>query len=75
VGARGWLIEVMKCVDLIGRSEFSLADLYAQEERLHRLYPDNHNVRPKIRQQLQVLRERRYIEFLGQGRYRLNSAS
>jgi type II restriction enzyme len=68
---RGWLVEVMKCVDLIGRREFSLADVYAQETRLHRLFPGNRNVRPKIRQQLQVLRDQGYIAFLGQGRYRL----
>ena len=71
--ARGWLVEVMKCVDLIGRSEFTLADVYAQEVRLHELYPGNQNVRPKIRQQLQVLRDQGYLEFLGQGRYRLRA--
>jgi type II restriction enzyme len=72
-GARGWLIEVMKCVDLIGRREFTLAEVYSQAPRLERLYPGNQNVRPKIRQQLQVLRDQGYLEFLGQGRYRLSS--
>lgn len=67
---RGWLLEVMKCVDLVGRRDFDLADIYAQEERLHALYPNNQNVRPKVRQQLQVLRDQGYIEFLGRGRYR-----
>jgi type II restriction enzyme len=69
--ARGWLLEVMKCVDLVGRREFTLDDVYAQEDRLHRLYPDNRNVRPKIRQQLQVLRDQGYLDFMGRGRYRL----
>jgi len=73
-GARGWLMEVMKCVDTIGRRDFSLADVYAQESRPHALFPGNQNVRPKIRQQLQVLRDQGYIEFLGQGRYRLYGA-
>jgi type II restriction enzyme len=71
IAARGWLIEVMKCVDAIGRQDFTLDDVYAQEDRLHRLYPANRNVRPKIRQQLQVLRDRGYLHFLGRGRYRL----
>ncbi len=71
VAARGWLIEVMKCVDLIGRPEFTLDDVYGQEDRLHRLYPGNRHVRPKIRQQLQVLRDRGYLDFVGRGRYRL----
>jgi type II restriction enzyme len=70
---RGWLVEVMRSVDLIGNQEFSLADIYAQAPRLERLYPGNLNVRPKIRQQLQVLRDHGYLEFLGQGRYRLRT--
>jgi type II restriction enzyme len=64
----------MKCVDAIGRQDFTLDDVYAQEDRLHRLYPGNRNVRPKIRQQLQVLRDRRYLNFMGRGRYRLATA-
>ena len=71
VAARGWLIEVMKCVDAVGRQDFTLDDVYAQEDRLHRLYPANRNVRPKIRQQLQVLRDRGYLSFVGRGRYRV----
>lgn len=71
LAARGWLIEVMKCVDLIGRPEFTLDDVYGKEDRLHRLYPGNRHVRPKIRQQLQVLRDRGYLDFVGRGRYRL----
>jgi len=71
VEARGWLIEVMKCVEGLGRPEFELADVYAFEDRLSRLYPGNHNVRPKIRQQLQVLRDQGYLDFLGRGLYRL----
>lgn len=70
--ARGWLIEVMKCVEAVGLASFTLDDIYAQEDRLRRLYPGNSNIRPKIRQQLQVLRDRGFLEFLGRGRYRLS---
>lgn len=73
VEARGWLIEVMKCVDLVGKREFQLEDVYAFESKLKELYPSNNNVRPKIRQQLQVLRDRDYLDFLGRGYYRLRS--
>ena len=73
--ARGWLIEVMKCVDAVGRERFTLDDVYEQEDRLKGLYPGNNNVRPKIRQQLQVLRDRGYLEFVGRGRYRLRRPS
>jgi len=72
--ARGWLIEVMKAVESLGRESFTLADAYGLEPRLAALYPANHNVRPKIRQQLQVLRDRGWLEFLGRGRYRVRGA-
>jgi type II restriction enzyme len=71
--ARGWLIEVMKCVEAIGKREFQIDDVYAFEAQLSGLYPDNRNVRPKIRQQLQYLRDRGYLDFVSRGSYRLRS--
>ena len=72
--ARGWLIEVMKCIESIGRPEFEIDDVYAFDQHLSRLYPGNQNVRPKIRQQLQYLRDRGYLDFVGRARYRLRSS-
>jgi hypothetical protein len=72
---RGWLIEVMRCVERIGRTEFTLYDVYAFESHLSELYPDNKNVRPKIRQQLPILRDHGWLAFEGKGRYRLASAT
>jgi len=69
--ARGWLIEVMKCVEAIGKREFALNDVYAFEARLSSLYPNNKHVKQKIRQQLQVLRDQGYIDFVSRGYYRL----
>ena len=71
--ARGWLIEVMKCVEQIGKKEFDLDDIYSFEIRLGNLYPNNKHVRHKIRQQLQKLRDRGYLEFVSRGYYRLRS--
>ncbi len=71
VEARGWLIEVMKCVESIGKDEFNLDDVYEFEDQLSRLYPDNRHVKQKIRQQLQVLRDRGYLDFVSRGYYRL----
>jgi type II restriction enzyme len=71
--ARGWLIEVMKCVESIGKREFQIDDVYAFEDQLSRLYPGNRNIKPKIRQQLQFLRDRGYLDFLSRGSYRLRS--
>jgi len=73
IEARGWLIEVMKCVDAIGKQEFELNDVYAFETQLSGLYPENRHVRQKIRQQLQVLRDRGYLDFVSRGYYRLRS--
>lgn len=70
--ARGWLLDVMKVVETVGnRPEFTLEDVYAYESRLGDLYPNNNNVRPKIRQQLQILRDVGFLEFVGRGLYRL----
>lgn len=69
--ARGWLVDVMNCVDRLNKRQFGLQEVYEFEPYLKRIYPGNNNVRPKIRQQLQVLRNAGYLEFLGNGTYRL----
>ena len=71
--ARGWLIEVMKCVETIGKTDFNIEDVYAFEKQLGLLYPENKNVKAKIRQQLQFLRDRGYLDFMSRGYYRLRS--
>jgi type II restriction enzyme len=68
---RGWLLDVMNCVEALGTQEFTLDEVYAFENHLSSLYPGNQNVRPKIRQQLQYLRDRGFVEFVARGRYRL----
>ena len=70
---RGWLLDVMKCVESLGKRDFTLEQVYAFERHLGDLYPDNQNVKPKIRQQLQYLRDRGFIEFVSRGSYRLRS--
>ena len=72
--ARGWLVEVLKAVEDVGRTEFTLNDVYAFEDRLSALYPGNNHVREKIRQQLQVLRDQGFIEFVRPGEYRRSGA-
>ncbi len=72
VAKRGWTALVLAAVRKIGKTEFCLDDVYAHEETMHRAYPSNSHIRPKIRQQLQVLRDLGYIEFLGKrGEYRV----
>lgn len=62
---------MLRCVEEVGKAEFTLAEVYEFESRLSGLYPMNRHVRQKIRQELQVLRDQGFIEFLGGGRYRL----
>lgn len=68
---RGWALNVLQCVHKIKRPEFDLAEVYQFERELSKLYPGNRNVRAKIRQQLQVLRDLELIRFLGHGKYAL----
>jgi type II restriction enzyme len=67
---RGWTLDVLNVVRELGREHFSLADVYAHENHLTVLHPSNHNIQPKIRQQLQVLRDLGFIEFVSPGQYR-----
>jgi len=71
LATKGWVLDVLNCVEKIGQAEFTLAEVYAFENYLGEMHPENNNVRPKIRQQLQVLRDAGVFEFLGRGRYRL----
>jgi type II restriction enzyme len=68
---RGWTLDVLSAVRGLAITEFALSDVYALEAKLGVLYPGNHHVRDKIRQQLQVLRDLGLIKFLGHGRYRM----
>ncbi len=62
-------LDMLNAVRGLGKTEFRLADVYAHAETLARLHPQNKNVEPKIRQQLQILRDMKIITFLGRGRY------
>jgi type II restriction enzyme len=68
---RGWTLEVLNLVRSFGKPEFSLEELYSKQNELAALHPNNHNVGPKIRQQLQVLRDLGLLVFLGGSEYRL----
>lgn len=67
--ARGWLLDIMKCIDTIGKREFTLSEMYDFLLPLACLHPNNKHIKDKIRQQLQVLRDRGYLRFVGAGRY------
>jgi type II restriction enzyme len=71
ISARGWLLDVMRCVERIGKREFILDDVYKFEDELRMLYQENKHIKDKIRQQLQTLRDKGYLDFVSRGHYRL----
>ncbi len=68
--AKGWILDLMNCVDLIKKENFTLDEVYRFEEKLKNKYPNNNFIKDKIRQQLQILRDKGIIEFVGRGNYR-----
>ncbi len=67
---RGWTLATLKIVRSLQKETFSLAEIYAAEAVLAAAFPGNRNLRAKIRQQLQVLRDMGFLEFRGRGHYR-----
>lgn len=72
INSRSWLMDILNCVNMIPCTVFTLNDVYKFEHKLALKHPQNNNIKPKIRQQLQVLRDKGFIEFLGNGNYRKN---
>ena len=68
VSARGWLLDVWNCINQLP-TFFTLNDVYMFEPQLQKKYPGNKHIRDKIRQQLQILRDKTIIQFHGNGRY------
>lgn len=68
--SRGWLMDVLNCVNSVNKVDFSLLDIYVYCERLQDKHTCNHNIEAKIRQQLQILRDKGFIEFTTRGHYR-----
>ncbi len=66
---RGWTADVLKIIRELGKTEFALNEVYAYDEQLQKLHLENKHIRPKIRQQLQILRDKGILEFRGQGEY------
>ena len=67
---RGWAASLINLLRQLPGERFSLNDAYSFEEYLAKLYPANNNVRPKIRQQLQVLRDAGIVQFEARGQYK-----
>ena len=60
-------MDVLKCVERIPQDYFCLDEVYAFVGELQQKHPDNNHVYDKIRQQLQFLRDKGFIQFFGGG--------
>jgi len=69
--AKGWILDIMNCIDSLNRKEFSLQDIYNLESDLKVIHPENKHIKDKIRQQLQFLRNKGYLKFTSPGNYQL----
>ena len=68
--AKGWILDILKCVDEIPNDVFSLSEVYKFESQLKLKHPNNHFIKDKIRQQLQILRDKGFVEFISRGKYK-----
>jgi type II restriction enzyme len=58
VESKGWLIDTTKCVESLHKKEFTLKEILVFVDLLKTKHPNNSHVPDKIRQQLQVLRDK-----------------
>ena len=70
-----WLIELAEekpdtRIKVGIRANFNLEQMYKFEDVLSKKYPNNKHIKDKIRQQLQILRDKGIVEFKGRGCYR-----
>ncbi len=70
IESRGWLMDVLKCVERIPSDDFTTQDMYTFVPELQVKHPENNTVPDKIRQQLQYLRDKGFLQFTSRGHYR-----
>ena len=70
INLRGWMLDILNCINDIKSENFTLEEIYKYADFLKVKHLYNHNIEAKIRQQLQFLRDKGFIEFIGRGKYR-----
>lgn len=71
INSKGWILDTLKCIEKLDKTNFSLNDIYQFEKWLKLKHPQNNNIQAKIRQQLQILRDKNYLSFTTRGNYKL----
>lgn len=65
-----WEQDVFECLNKIKGTNFTLEKVYAFESDLSKRHPNNKNIKAKIRQQLQYLRDYGLVKFCNRGKYK-----
>lgn len=73
--SKWWMIDTMLCIEMLGKKEFTLKDMYSFTKILKEKYPQNNHIEEKIRQQLQNLVKVGYISRIKDGLYSINLAN
>ena len=71
IDSRGWTLDIFTIITNLNKIEFTLDDVYQFEFELSKKHPENNHITDKIRQQLQVLRDKNVLEFVGRGKYKI----
>ncbi len=71
INTKNWLILVMGCIERMRKPVFVLDELYQYVPELQKLFPNNKHIKEKIRQQLQILRNKGWLIFYGNGKYKI----
>lgn len=71
IKSKWWLLDIMKCIESLNKKSFTLDEIYNFKDILKEKYPQNNYIEDKIRQQLQFLRDKGYLEFVSRGKYRV----
>ena len=66
---RGWAVDMLRVVHSLEKKEFALSEVYEYEEELAKDHPKNNYIKAKIRQQLQILRDKGILKFKERGNY------
>jgi len=66
---RAWTSDVLLCIEKMNKKEFNLNEMYSYKDYLSKLHPDNFHIEAKIRQQLQILRDKGILKFKNKGYY------
>lgn len=65
-----WQKDVFMCINRMESATFTANDIYQFENELKVLHPNNNNVKPKIRQILQQIRDMGFVKFTTRGIYK-----